>query len=155
MWIKLLLSGAIIAFCILLGYLAAGKYRSRKKFYTQLGSFNERYLTELGYTRRTLEEFFGEFIPEGDFGKMTEQFRRERKLNCSYAYLTEEEKKYLQNYFSMLGKGDSHSQNGYFNAQKGTLDEKKRVSEKEAKERGDLYLKLGLLAGLAIVILIV
>ena len=155
MWIKLLVSGAVIAFCIFLGYLAAGKYRSRKKFFTQFHSLNERYLTELGYMRRTLDDFFAEFSYEGDFEKASAQFRKERKISYAYAYLTEDEKKFVQNYFSMMGKGDSHAQNGYFNAQKSALEGKKSASEREAKERGDLYLKLGLLAGLALVILIV
>lgn len=155
MWIKLLLSGVIIAFCIFLGYLAAGKYRSRKKFFSQFCSLNERYLTELGYARRPLEEFFGEYTYEGDFGKLVERFKRERNLLNSFPYLTEEEKRLIEDYFSMMGKGDSHSQNGYFNTQKSALEEKKKSSDREAKERGDLYLKLGLLAGLAIVILIV
>ena len=79
MWIKLLVSGAVIAFCIFLGYLAAGKYRSRKKFFTQFHSLNERYLTELGYMRRTLDDFFAEFSYEGDF-----EDRKSTRLNSSH-----------------------------------------------------------------------
>ena len=55
----------------------------------------------------------------------------------------------------MLGKGDAFSQKGYFEMQKSALEEKKTKSTAEAKRHGELYLKLGLLAGLAIVILIV
>lgn len=155
MWIKLLLSGAVIAFCVFLGYLAAGKFRSRKKYFSQFCALNERYLAELGYSRRQLDDFFKESAYNGDFGKMIENFLRDRKLTCAYVYLTDEEKRFSADYFSMMGKGDSHSQNGYFHAQSGILKEKKHSSEQEAKARGDLYLKLGLLAGLAIVILIV
>ena len=55
----------------------------------------------------------------------------------------------------MLGRGDAQSQQSCFSAQKAILEEKKADSEREAKTRGELYLKLGLLAGLALVILIV
>ena len=71
------------------------------------------------------------------------------------AFLTDEEKKECADYFSMLGKGDAFSQSGFFTARRAALAQKKEESEKEAKARGELYLKLGLLAGLAFVILII
>lgn len=155
MWLKLLLSGAIIAFCILLGYFASGKYRARKKFYSQFLSFNERYLTELCYARKPLAVFLNEYAYEGDFGKAVASFTEKRRLPQSLSYLTREESAYVADYFAMLGKGDSRSQNEFFRLQKGEIEAKKTGSESEAKSRTELYLKLGLLAGLAFVILIV
>lgn len=154
MWIKLLLSAAIIAFCIFLGYFAAGKYRARKKFYIQFYDFNERYLNELAYARRPLPVFLKECAYVGDFEKAVNGFSEQfavKKIN----YLTEDERNQLSGYFKMLGKGDSSSQSAFFSAQKNYLEEKKGGSESEAAKRGELYLKLGLLAGLAFVILIV
>ena len=55
----------------------------------------------------------------------------------------------------MLGRGDALSQSGFFSARRAALEQKKADTEKEAKARGALYLKLGLLAGLAFVILII
>lgn len=151
MWAKLLLCAVIIAFCTFLGYLAASKFRARKKFFAQMSSFNDVYLNELTYMRRTLKELIGEIRENGDFFDLLKDRNAEVKLH----YLSEEEKKECGDYLKMLGAGDSSSQKNYFSAKKTALGEKKAKSEKDAAERGSLYLKLGLLAGLAFVILII
>lgn len=155
LWLKMILAAVSVGFCIGLGYLAANKYRSRRDFFGQFYIFNERYLSELGYSRKPLMQFLKEYEYTGDFKKTVEAFAQGRETRPAHAFLTEEEMKECADYFSMLGKGDALSQSGFFSARRGALSEKKEKSEKEAKARGDLYLKLGLLAGLAFVILIV
>lgn len=151
MWLKLLLSAVIVAFCTLLGYLAASKYRARKKFYAQMYAFNERYLNELTYARRKLKELLEEIGESGDFYELFKQKGGEIKLE----YLSKQEKGECADYFRMLGAGDSFSQKSYFSSKKEMLESKKGETEKESAARGSLYLKLGLLAGLAFVILII
>lgn len=155
MWIKFLICICIVAFCIFLGYLAAAKYRSRKKFFSQFEAFNERYLTELTYARKPLAEFLREYSYSGDFAKTVGAFAQRRETEPKLSFLTKDEKKLCADYFGMLGKGDAVSQKSFFSARKAELNEKKSASERDAKSRGELYLKLGLLAGLAFVILIV
>ncbi len=154
-WIKLLLGCAVIGFCMLLGYFAAEKYRSRKLFFAQLSSFHARYLNELSYARKPLSEFLSEYPYTKEFGKVIDGLQKERTIDVKFSFLNKEEQGYLYDYFCMLGKGDAKAQSGYFSAQTGELNGKKAESEKEAKTRSELYLKLGLLAGLAFVILIV
>lgn len=154
-WIKLLLGLITIAFCVFLGYLAAGKYRSRKAFYLQFAAFNERYLNELCYSRKPLSDFLAEYPYTGDFGKTIDRFSQTRTVKIDHSFLNQEEQTYCSDYFDMLGKGDVRSQSNYFSAQSGTLNAKKEESEKAAKSYGELYVKLGLLAGLAFVILII
>ena len=155
MWIKFLLCGLIIAFCIALGYLAAEKYRSRRNFYAQFSSFNERYLGELSYARKPIENFLDTYEYTGDFRKTIEAVRRHEGELPKLNYLTEEERRECIDYFSMLGRGDSGSQSAFFSTKKSVLVEKKGATEAEAKHRSNLYIKLGLLAGLAFVILII
>ena len=154
LWLKLLIAALVIAFCILIGYLAANKYRQRKKFFAQFQLFNERYLNELDYARKPLSVFLKEYTYSGEFSKALEAFAAQKPMP-KLSFLTKEEASETADYFSMLGKGDAQSQSGFFGARKGILERKKTESEGEAKKRGELYLKLGLLAGLAIVILIV
>lgn len=155
MWLKFLLAALIIAFCVFLGYLAAGKYRARKKYFNQLALFNERYLSELSYTRKPLAEFIASFPYAGDFDKSLKGLTENRNAKVDFSYLNADERKLCGDYFTALGTGDSDAQKGYFSAQKRNLEEKKTESEKECKVKSELYLKLGLLAGLAFVILIV
>ena len=151
MWLKLLISAAIVCFCTLLGYFAASKYRDRKKFFAQMYAFNERYLNELTYSRRMLKELIDEVAEDGEFYDLLKHRGDEVKLSL----LNEAEKKECADYLKMLGAGDSSSQKNYFSAKKQLLESKKVECEKEAAARGSLYLKLGLLAGLAFVILII
>ncbi len=155
MWLKLLVCVLIIAFCTFLGYLSAGKYRARKKFYAQMYAFHERYLNELSYTRRPLSELLQTEKEGGDFFRFLHEHAKKGKRAEFPSYLSEEEKKEFDEYLNMLGVGDSFSQKGYFGAKSKLLSEKKEAAAKAEKERSELYLKLGLLAGLAFVILIV
>lgn len=155
LWLKLLLAMATVAFSTAIGWFAAGKYRTRKLFFSEFARFNEKYLAELSYERRPLAAFLAENRFEGEFGKTVDMFREKREAYLFYPFLTKEERADGKNYFLSLGKGDAHTQITFFSAQAGKLGALKAASERAAKERGELYLKLGLLAGLALVVLIV
>ena len=154
-WLKIFICIAVIAFSTGLGYWLSGKYRSRKDFYEQFCLFNKQYLNELSYTRKSLPDFLKEHEYKGDFAKAVKSCVEARDCSIKFSYLTEEEKSACENYLAMLGKGDALSQKNYFTIRQSTLAEKKTTCEREAKKRSDLYLKLGLLAGLAFVILII
>lgn len=154
MTLKIILCVLIIAFGVAVGYFMAGKYRSRAAFYSDFCLFHERYLSELQYTKSSLREFIAKFDYKSDFAKVLAAFPEVRGVK-KLSFLKDEEEKALQSYFEMLGRGDSASQRSYFSSQTAELNAKREASEREKKVKGDLYLKLGLLAGLAVVVLIV
>lgn len=155
LWIKFALAAIIVLFCTFLGFFASQKYRDRRSFFSDLYSFNQKYLAELKFSRKPLSELLGDTEPKGDFFLALKEFLGARKVNLCKSYLTKEEKDFVLEYLQMLGRGDSHSQSGYFSAQDAALFKWKEESMKNAKNYTDLYLKLGLLGGLAVVILIV
>ena len=155
MWLKIIICIAVIAFSTAVGYLLAGKYRARKKFYEQFCLFNKQYLNELSYTRKSLPDFLKEHEYTGDFAKAIKKCVEARDTSVNFSFLGKEERAACGNYFSMLGKGDALSQKSYFGAQTQVLEARYADEEKQAKSRSSLYVKLGLLAGLAIVILII
>ena len=59
----------------------------------------------------------------------------------------------VEDYFLMLGKGDSLSQKGYFSSVKEPLLRLQNEAETTCKRYADLYIKLGFLCGLLILIL--
>ena len=75
--------------------------------------------------------------------------------NYQFSYLTEDEKKYLADYFGMIGRSDAASQRTFLSAARAELAEKKKSAEEAYKKYFALYLKLGFLAGLILVVLIV
>ena len=73
----------------------------------------------------------------------------------TFSFLSKDEGDFVNDYFLMVGKGDSASQSAYFTSVKGTLGEYKRKSAEECTKYGDLYLKLGFLCGLMILVIII
>ncbi len=160
--IKFLLGVVIVAFGSYCGRLLSKKYRRRKGFFKQWKEFNERFLNEIAYYRRPIREFATSYPYEGDFQLLLSDFfisiEEEDYLfrnECDFAFLTEEEKRAVEDYFSMLGKGDSASQKTYFSSVKERLQAFWQEAEASAKKYGDLYVKIGFLCGLLLLILIV
>lgn len=154
---------AIVAFTTFCGYFLAGKYRKRKLFFKELQAFNERFLSEIAYYRRPVREFVSKYAYKGEFDELLrEYFARQQTREGAdtgllgsprYAFLRAEEKRVVEDYFLMLGKGDSASQKGYFSSVKETLAKLQKETETACKQYGDLYIKLGFLCGLLILIL--
>ncbi|MBQ8374636.1 MAG: stage III sporulation protein AB [Clostridia bacterium] len=164
--LKFLTGVAIVIFTTFCGRLLSKKYRTRKQFFTQMQEFNQRFLTEISYYRRPLEEFCARFSYRGEFQELLEGFFKLQKQGdvfknaaaldlSSYGFLSEEERAFVGDYFLTIGRGDSASQKAYFSSSAGVLAEYKTKSEEESKKYGDLYTKLGFLAGLAVLIILV
>lgn len=162
MMTKFFLGVAIVAFTTFCGYFLARKYRQRKMFFTQLQTFNERFLNEITYYRRPLTDFLNHYTYKGEFqlflryylyavGQNTNTHNRMQFPECSF--LTTEEKNVVEDYFLMLGKGDSVSQKTYFSAINEQILRLKNEAVATHKKYGDLYIKLGFLCGLFLLIL--
>lgn len=154
--LKLLLCVAAVALCVAFSYLLTGKYRSRMQFYYNFNLFNERLINEVSYTRIPLPAFLEKYTFTGDFKGMLEQKKGDFSTgNYSLPYLGEDEKKYLADYFCMIGRSDAASQRTFLSAARQEISEKKKSTEEAYKKYFALYLKLGFLAGLVLVVLIV
>ena len=158
--IKFILGAAIVCFTSFWGYVFAKKYRRRKNFFAQMNEFNERFLSEIAYYRRPVEEFAGRYEYKGDFEILLSSFldslgEEDAGPLPVFSFLTADETGFVKDYFLMVGKGDSASQSAYFTSVKGTLGEYRKKSADECRRYGDLYLKLGFLFGLMILVLIV
>lgn len=157
--LKVLLGCCIIAFGCFCGYLLAKRYRQRRHFFRQFFEFNERFLNEIAYYRRPIQEFVSKHSYYGDFEVFLKSYFTSLKGGdfeiLEYTFLKEEEKAFLYDYFQMLGKGDSASQKAYFSSAHLTLAKWKENSNQEGKKYEDLYIKLGFLCGLFVLILII
>lgn len=162
--LKFFLGIAIVAFTTLCGYLLAKKYRQRALFFKQFHVFNERFLNEIAYYKRPVREFISQYSYKGDFGELLSHFlaRVEKGKDLvgfleedAFSFLTEEEIRLLENYFLMLGKGDSLSQRNYFSSMKAALTTYDTEAQTTCKQYGDLYVKFGFLCGLLLLILII
>ena len=110
--LKILLCVGAFSLCLLLAWLLTRKYRLRKDFYYNLSLFNERLYNEVSYTREPLPSFIEKQPFGGDFKKiLTERSANGfRPGDCAIPYLKEDERKFLDDYLSMIGKSDAASQ---------------------------------------------
>ncbi len=161
--VKFLLGCAIVAFTSIFGRILAKKYRQRKQFFKQLREFNERFLSEISYERRPLQAFISAYSYQGEFDLLLRGYYNALQEDApsgvsvtgEISFLSEEEKRTVDDYFLMLGRGDSSAQRGYFSAVKERLIALQSAAETDEKRYGDLYVKLGFLCGLLILILII
>ncbi len=163
--LKFLVGVVMIAFTTLCGYFLAKKYRQRRAFFAQFREFNERFLSEINYYRRPIPQFIDAYQYQGEFSELLHALFTNvegRSVDqgvisdvVDYPFLKAEEKRMIEGYFTMLGKGDSASQKAYFSSVKDTLFKFQTESEASCKKYGDLYIKMGFLAGLLLLILII
>lgn len=164
-WEKALLGIIIITFGGFCGYLFTKKYRRRKLFFMQFYTFNERFLNEISYYRRPLSQFLTQYSYKGEYATLLEtyfeninepeKFQRILFEKDALDFLKQEEKNFVFDYFTALGKGDSHSQKNCYNAQKERLILLRNEAENTCRKYGDLYIKLGILCGLLLLILMI
>lgn len=154
--LKFLLCALMFSLCVGCAYWLTRRYKKRKDFFYNLDLFNERLVNEVSYTKIPLPAFAEKYEFTGDFKKMLtdkkDDFQAEK---YDFEYLTEDEKKFLCDYFRMVGGSDAASQKTYLSALRKEIEERRRTSEDIYKKYFALYLKLGFLAGLVLVILIV
>ncbi|MBE5752681.1 MAG: hypothetical protein E7343_01265 [Clostridiales bacterium] len=162
MLIKIIVCLAILIFTTTIGYLLASKYRNRKLFFHQFCQFNERFLREIEYSKRPIKEFIQCYAYKGDFCEILNKYLE--KLGAfddflsifpEIGYLENEEMRVVCDYFNSLGKGDSYTQKSYFSTASIQIEEYRKKSESDYKRYADLYVKLGVLFGLAIIIVII
>lgn len=165
MFTKFIFGIVVVLFTTFCGYLFAKKYRQRKLFLQQFKEFNERFLSEVSYFRRPIKAFVASYAYKGEFDRFLKVFFkllesgqsqvRAFDFKTEFPFLRKEERQTLEDYFLMIGKGDSASQKGYFSSVKERLSALYLTAEKDCKKYGDLYIKLGFLCGLLILILMI
>ena len=163
---RLFLGIIIVVLCSLCGFLLAKKHRKRKSFFTQLYTFNERFLNEIAYYRRPINEFAAQFNYKGEFALLLDTYFEnvkngdstlplDLKNDANFSFLNDEEKNEIADYFYTLGKGDSASQKTYFSSRKESLAKRQTEADTIAKKYVDLYVKLGFLFGLFLLIILI
>lgn len=154
--LKILLCILLFALCVGCAFGLTRKYRKRKDFFYNLDLFNERLVNEVSYTKIPLPSFTEKYEFTGDFRRMLEEKKDDFQAEkYEFDYLTEDEKKFLGDYFRMVGGSDASSQRTYLSAMRKETEERRRTSDDIYKKYFALYLKLGVLAGLILIILIV
>lgn len=159
---KIFVGIALVVFCGFCGYVLSKKYRLQREYYRQFYSFNAAFLKEVSSSRRPIEEWLKKTRFIGAFQDTVESFldalkkvKDGERILLFPDFLKEEERIFAEEYFFSLGRGDSEEQKRRFTAADKTLNEYREKTQKDGARYTDLYIKMGVLIGLALLILLV
>ena len=139
---------------ILVSILISNKLTIKTKFYQQICDFNKKLEIEINYTKRSILEII-KSQDELIFKLLDDYFVKKIGLDDKYyTFLSQDEKKEIKNYLSVIGKYDDETQLNVLSAKmeyfRETLTEHKLKEEKYKP----LYIKLGIFIGLILFILL-
>ena len=115
MLLKFIFGATMVAFTTFCGYLFARKYRQRKLFFAQFSEFNDRYISEISYSRRPIKTFISAYAYKGEFDTFLRKYFEVLEsgqtrmhgfdFKTELSFLKQEERQIVLDYFIMLGKG--------------------------------------------------
>ena len=147
---NIVLGLVIFLLCVIMAFVLSTKYVEKRKFYEDFLSFNDKLKVELSFTKLTLKK-----LMEGFNGRKTIFFNcatryfDDKEMDLTVKWLRGEEKDYVKSYFSTIGTSDAVSQLEYVRNVDVELRKKYDDAKNEEKKYRQLYLRLGILIGLA------
>ncbi len=141
-------------------------YKERCKLYGELADFTEYLDREIRCLKTPLETNISNYgVRDGVFGTVIKKYSEglrfgygsadEIKVRIKSVYLKEEDNLILASFLYSLGRGDYETELTNLSRYKGIFNEKKLKSEKELKQNGDMYYKLAVTLGIAVMLLVV
>ncbi len=160
----LLLSFAGI--CILIGYIFSKKYRQRASFFQALVMLCQKFDVEINFSRERLKNIF-ENLDDKQKNKLCglvqnfisfieqENPLEKETLFKNITFLKEEEKDVIFMFFRTLGRSDVDSQSKEAKNFLSRFENLSSGANNENKKYGSLSIKMGIIAGLFILVLFI
>lgn len=152
--------------CLFVGYLVSSKYRQRSTFFKSLVIICQKLNVEISFSRervKTLLSSFDEQTKKNLCG-LTDNYLAlidkespldKESLFKNIKFLKEDEKDLIFLFFRSLGRSDVDSQSKELSNFEKRFEDLVTTSAEENKKYGKLSFKLGVMAGLLVVILFV
>ena len=145
----------IVCACGFIGWLFTFSHRRKWEFIAEWGRFNRLFMTELSAKRVPLPRFIEAYTAKNEFASLLTAYRSSYVVESPPSFLKEEEKKVLVDYFSYLGTSDSSTQLSFLREKGNQLKDMENEAFSDYSKRLGLYPKLGILAGLFLVVLLI
>lgn len=142
----------LLAISTFISYILSDKYRKRKDFYKKFTIFNEKLISELNFSKKTLIEMISNLEDNSDFNKFLCKYVRNREIVENINYLNSDEQGFFVNYITTIGNGDVVSQLNFVNSAKIEIEKNLNEAIENDKKYKILYLKIGFLIGLILLV---
>ena len=163
---KYILLATLAAVCVFIGFVFSRKYRRRAHFYQALLYLCQKFDIEINYSRERLKNIFANldekhkndlqgieknFISFLDGTKPLEKATLFEGVN----FLKEDEKDLIFTFFKSLGRSDVDSQTKEVKNFQARFESISSTVNNENKKYGSLSIKLGIVAGLLLVVVFI
>jgi len=142
----------LLAISTFISYILSDKYRKRKDFYKKFTIFNEKLISELNFSKKTLIEMISNLEDNSDFNKFLCKYVKNREIVENINYLNSDEQGFFVNYITTIGNGDVVSQLNFVNSAKIEIEKNLNEAIENDKKYKILYLKIGFLIGLILLV---
>ena len=163
---KYFLLALMVGLCIYIGYMFSRKYKTRANFFQALVMLCQKFDVEINYSRERLKNIFSSLdekqkhklhgIDNNYISYMNKETPLERDfLFKNIKFLKEEEKDVIFMFFKNLGRSDVDSQSKEIKNFQTRFEALSSSANTDNKKYGSLSIKLGIIAGLVIVVLFI
>lgn len=163
--LKLAIGGILCFISTYLGITGKSYYDKRYKYLADFNEFLLALIDGISYSKDKLQEISKKYLAsaKGAFGKNLSEYLSliesgadgEKISKCfDCKYLKKCDKEYFKEFFLTLGKLDYDTQISRLNLSKAEMQKMLSKAEKDCKSTGNLLSKLGLLLGIAIMIIL-
>ena len=163
---KLLLLVLIACLAIYIGFIFSKKYKKRENFFLALVMLCQKFDVEINYSRQRLKNIFSSLDDKqkkslhGIDKNFLSFIDKESPLDKNFLFnginfLKEDEKDVIFMFFKNLGRSDVDSQSKEIRNFQNRFESFSTSAINENKKYGSLCIKLGIVAGLFIVILFI
>lgn len=163
---KFIILGLLVVICIYIGYMFSKKYRIRANFFQSLVMLCQKFDVEINYSRERLKNIFLNLeakqkcdlkgIDNNYISFIEKQQTLDKELLFkNINFLKDEEKDIIFLFFKNLGRSDVDSQSKEIKNFQTKFEEFSKNAINENKKYGSLSIKLGIIAGLFIVVIFI
>ncbi len=159
--LKLVFGIALFALSSFFGINYKKKCKERSRFYKELYEFVLHLTEQISYAKTPLPQIIKSFamLKESVLGNLLKEYTVElekgEQLEYSVKYLNEREKQEVLSFFRGLGKTDAENQITSLGESKQWINSKKEHTQKEELSKGNLYYKLAIIIGIALLIIVI
>jgi stage III sporulation protein AB len=166
MIIKIILSIAIVAICTYLGFCKSRTYEIREKELKKIQSALSFFKSKIEFTYEPIQEIFTQisksiYLHKDNIFLTTTQYMENLDVNTSWNNAVEEnynfnkeDKEILKMFGKLLGKTDKKGQLSEIEITQNFIEKQTKKAEEEKNKNSKLYKTIGIIVGLAIVIIL-
>ena len=153
---KLLLLALGCASGLFVGIFFSNELKKKKCFYEELAIFIDEILGDLGFRQNGIRTVALNYANESKsyLKNVLEEYAANPNVVPAFLFLSGNERVTVKDFFSNLGKTDIVTQRSELENIKPKIQELRNTYKTKHEKKGAMYIKLGLLVGLAVGILL-